>query len=42
MIRERHILIQDYIPTINLEEDLKNIKNMSSNAVAQYKAEVLK
>ncbi|MEA1916339.1 MAG: GSU2403 family nucleotidyltransferase fold protein [Campylobacterota bacterium] len=34
-------LIQEYIPIIDIEEDLKNIKNMSSDAIMQYKTEVL-
>lgn len=33
-------LIQDYIPTIDIKEELKNIKNMSHDAIKQYRNEV--
>ena len=34
-------LIQEYMLTIDINEDLKKIKNMSSDAIEQFKSEVL-
>ena len=34
-------LIKRYMPTVDIEEDIKDIKNMSKDAIEQYKNEVL-
>lgn len=34
-------LIKEYMPTIDIEEDIKDIKNMSKDSIQQYKDEVL-
>jgi hypothetical protein len=44
-IKQSHLvtkLIQNYIPIIDIEEELKNIKNMSNQAIQQYKDEVVR
>jgi hypothetical protein len=43
-IKQSHLvtrLIQEYIPIIDINEELKYIKNMSHEAIEQYKKEVL-
>ena len=44
-IKQSHLvtkLIQNYIPIIDIDDELKNIQNMSHEAIQQYKNEVLK
>jgi len=43
-IKQSHLvtkLIQEFIPIIDIDEELKNIKNISHDAIAQYKSEIL-
>ncbi len=43
-IKQSHLvtkLIQDYIPIIDIDEELNNIQNMSRDAIEQYKNEIL-
>ena len=43
-IKQSHLvtkLIQDYIPIIDIDEELNNIQNMSRDAIEQYKNEML-
>lgn len=43
-IKQSHLvtnLILEHMPTVDINEDIKNIKYMSKEAVTQYKKEVL-
>jgi hypothetical protein len=43
-IKQSHLvteLIKSYMPSVDIEEDIKGIKNMSAKAIEQYKNEVL-
>ncbi len=43
-IKQSHLvalLVQDYMPTVNITQELKSMKNMSKDAIEQFKNEVL-